>query len=150
MSEFSSSESRATPRNGGVEGRVEKLLLDYLADSSAKIIRSLSIDVDRSKKTEYNLILMMNALTILNENSDFVMGAYNMSALMGGMFFILILDTALKGWAMWRAAKMEKKSWFIMLLITNSAGILPIIFLFMTKPEYVKRFPKGNVSLSLS
>lgn len=79
---------------------------------------------------------MMNAFSILNQNSDFVMGAYNMSALMSGFFLLILLDTGLKGWAMWRAARMEKKSWFIALLIINSFGILPVIFLLMTRQEY--------------
>ena len=84
----------------------------------------------------------MDSLTILNQNSDFLMNAYNMSAVMGGMFLVLILDTVLKAWAMWRAARMEKKYWFMMLLITNSAGILPIIFLFMTKKEYGEKIKR--------
>jgi len=78
----------------------------------------------------------MDALSILNQNSDFVMGAYNMSALMGGMFLLVLIDTGLKGWGMWRAARMEKKSWFIALLIVQSMGILPIIFLLITREEY--------------
>ncbi len=72
------------------------------------------------------------------------MNAYNMSAFMGGMFLLVLLDTGLKGWAMWRAARMEKKSWFIALLIINSMGILPLIFLFMTRDEYAKAFEKGK------
>ena len=82
----------------------------------------------------------MDAFSILQQNSDFVMGAYNMSALMGGMFLLVLLDTGLKGWAMWRAARMEKKSWFIALLVINSMGILPILFLLITKDEYRKSF----------
>lgn len=90
---------------------------------------------------------MKNALSILNENSDFVMGAYNMNVLLGGLFLLMFFDTALKGWAMWRAVRMEKKSWFIMLLLTNSAGILPIVFLFMTKKEYDAKMPKKKASI---
>ena len=82
---------------------------------------------------------MMNALSILNQNSDFVMNAYNMSALMGGIFLISLIDFALKGWAMWRAAQLKKKHWFIALLVINSMGILPIIFLLITREEYEKQ-----------
>lgn len=89
----------------------------------------------------------MDSLSILQQNSDFVMGAYNMSALMGGMFLLVLLDTGLKGWAMWRAARMEKKSWFIALLIINSMGILPLIFLLMTREEYGEKMPKKNASI---
>ena len=90
---------------------------------------------------------MMDSLSILQQNSDFVMGAYNMSALMGGMFLLVLLDTGLKGWAMWRAARMEKKSWFIALLVINSMGILPAIFLLMTREEYGKKTSKEKTSI---
>lgn len=86
---------------------------------------------------------MMDALTILGQNSDFIMGAYNMKALMGGLFLFVILDTILKGWGMWRAAKLGKKSWFISLLLVNSMGILPLIFLLFTREEYA-RLSSGN------
>ena len=59
-----------------------------------------------------------------------------------GLIMLLALgDVALKGWAMWRAAKMEKPYWFVALLIVNSLGILPAIFLLITKEEYA-RLPK--------
>lgn len=52
---------------------------------------------------------------------------------------LAIIDLALKGWGMWRAAKMNKNIWFIALLLVNSMGILPAIFLLITKREYEKR-----------
>lgn len=52
---------------------------------------------------------------------------------------LAIADLALKGWAMWRAAKMNMKIWFIALLLVNSLGIVPAIFLLVTKDEYAKR-----------
>lgn len=51
---------------------------------------------------------------------------------------LALLDLGLKGWGMWRAARMGKQIWFIALLIVNSLGILPIIFLLLTKSEYAK------------
>ncbi len=51
---------------------------------------------------------------------------------------LAILDLVLKGWALWRAARMGKDIWFIALLVVNSLGILPIIFLLMTKDKYKK------------
>ncbi len=56
-----------------------------------------------------------------------------------GLIVVLALfDAAMKGWGMWRAARMGKNMWFIALLIVNSLGILPIIFLLVTKKEYAK------------
>ncbi|MGH4025203.1 MAG: DUF5652 family protein [Pseudonocardiaceae bacterium] len=34
-----------------------------------------------------------------------------------------------KGLALWRAARNDQPAWFIVLLIINSVGILPIIYL---------------------
>ena len=66
------------------------------------------------------------------------MGTYNLNPLVIGFFLISIVDVAMRGWGMWRAARMEKRWWFITLLVVNSATILPIIFLWMTNEEYTK------------
>ncbi|MBS9523363.1 hypothetical protein KIH41_14580 [Litoribacter ruber] len=52
-------------------------------------------------------------------------------------FIIFILLAAAweltwKGIAMWRAAQVRQKGWFVALLILNTAGILPIIYLLIT------------------
>lgn len=51
---------------------------------------------------------------------------------------ITIWDFAWKGLALWIAAKQSQKAWFIALLIFNTVGILPIlyIFLFSSKNAY--------------
>lgn len=81
----------------------------------------------------------MDVLTTLSENSGFLASTYS-----GGFqpIFILlgvfaIIDVILKAFALWRAARMQKLWWFIALLIVNSVGILPLIYLLMTKKEYV-------------
>ncbi len=58
--------------------------------------------------------------------------------LIGLLIPLMLIDVGLKGWGMWRAAKMGKNIWFIALLIVNSMGVLPIIFLVLTKDEYAK------------
>ena len=80
----------------------------------------------------------MDQLSILSENLPFLGSAYNMQTFMGFIFIISLVDMALKGWGMWRAGRMGKKVWFIAILIVNSIGILPIIFLLLTKGEYKK------------
>ena len=81
---------------------------------------------------------MMNAFHILGQNRDFIFGAYNFGPLLGILFVFAIVDTILKGWGMWRAARMGKSAWFISLLAVNSMGILPTIFLLLTNDEYGK------------
>lgn len=38
-------------------------------------------------------------------------------------------ELAWKGLAMWRAARLEQSLWFVLLLVINSIGLLPIIYL---------------------
>lgn len=79
---------------------------------------------------------------VLQQNQPFLMDAYGMNA-MFGVFAVLFLGVmALKGWALWRAARLGKQWWFIGLLVINTLGILPVIFLLMTNDEYQKWLTK--------
>ncbi len=40
-----------------------------------------------------------------------------------------IFDLIFRGIALWKSAKNSQKNWFIALLIINSVGILPLIYL---------------------
>ena len=46
---------------------------------------------------------------------------------------LLIWETVWKGIALWKAAKETQKYWFIALLILNTVGILPILYIFVFK-----------------
>lgn len=47
------------------------------------------------------------------------------------LFFILLLATiALKGYALWYAARRDEKGWFIALLLINTMGILELVYLY--------------------
>jgi len=70
--------------------------------------------------------------------SSQAMAAGRLGPLLGIIIVLALFDAAMKGWGMWRAARMSKNIWFIALLIVNSLGILPIIFLLVTKKEYAK------------
>jgi hypothetical protein len=50
----------------------------------------------------------------------------------------VIIELALKGFALYRAARNEQKYWFIAILIVNSIGILPLIYLLLNPKK------KGN------
>jgi uncharacterized membrane protein HdeD (DUF308 family) len=47
-----------------------------------------------------------------------------------------IIELILKGFALWRAAKNNDQGWFIVLMVINTVGILPAIYLlfFSKKP----------------
>lgn len=55
---------------------------------------------------------------------------------------ISIWELVWKGIAMWYSAGEKQKVWFVCLLVFNTIGILPIIYLFMYKPWEKKN--KGN------
>lgn len=42
---------------------------------------------------------------------------------------LAIFDIIMKGIALWHAAQNKQRNWFVALLIVNSLGILPIIYL---------------------
>lgn len=42
---------------------------------------------------------------------------------------LALWEIAWKGFALWRAAHANDKAWYIVILIVNSVGILPILYL---------------------
>ena len=56
----------------------------------------------------------------LNEIPDYV------------LVIVVLWDTIWKGIGLWKAAKQDSKLWFVLLLIMNTLGILPIIYLIYT------------------
>lgn len=82
----------------------------------------------------------MDFLTTLSENSDFLTQAYGggMSPLLLTLAALAVVDLILKGFALWRAARMRLLWWFIAILIINSFGILPLLFLLFTNGQYNK------------
>ena len=69
---------------------------------------------------------------------------YDFSNMMGfdSPFSILIpfaiLDVVLKGFALYKSARKGETYWFIALLVVNSMGILPGIYLWMNREKTVK------------
>lgn len=50
------------------------------------------------------------------------------------LWLVLILtlwEFAWKGWSLWLAARNNSKSWFVLLMIVNTAGILPMFYIFI-------------------
>jgi hypothetical protein len=53
------------------------------------------------------------------------------------IIFLMVAWTLVwKGLALWRAASLQHKRWFVALLIINSLGILEIIYLFFVAKKY--------------
>ena len=51
------------------------------------------------------------------------------------LFIIMIAVIALKGYALWTAARAEQKWWFIALLVINTLGILEVVYLIWFRPK---------------
>ncbi len=52
---------------------------------------------------------------------------------------IIIWVLPWKGVALWRAAKLSQKWWFIVLLVLNTLGLLEILYLFIFSRPAMKR-----------
>jgi len=51
----------------------------------------------------------------------------------------LVLWSAIwKGIALWKAARRDQLGWYLALLIINTAGVLPIIYIFLVAPRHAK------------
>lgn len=56
-----------------------------------------------------------------------------MEAAVGGWWTVLMLiivaDVILRGMGMWRAARKGQQGWFVAMLVINSVGILPVVYM---------------------
>ncbi len=63
-------------------------------------------------------------------------------AISGDWLAVIIALTAIdllwKGAALWKAATMHDTVWFIVLLVINSAGILPLMYLWVNSANEIK------------
>ena len=57
---------------------------------------------------------------------------------------IIIWELVWKGLALWRATKNNDKGWFVALLVLNTAGLLPILYLLMRKKHVVHNVNTNN------
>ncbi|MEI7758729.1 MAG: DUF5652 family protein [bacterium] len=54
------------------------------------------------------------------------------------LLIVLLIDTTLKGFALWRASRNKHKIWFILIMVLESAGILPLIYLLWFTKDWEK------------
>lgn len=66
------------------------------------------------------------------------------------LVLLLIWDLIWKGLSLWKAARNNQSAWFIALILINSLGLLPIIYLkFFQNSRAVKTLP-GSINLKPS
>jgi hypothetical protein len=51
---------------------------------------------------------------------------------------VLLIDLILRGFALWRASRNKHRIWFILILITETAGLLPLIYLLWFTKDWDK------------
>lgn len=59
----------------------------------------------------------------------------------GGIAVIVVLavwELAWKSFGLWRAAKNNQTGWFVAILLFNTIGILPILYLYVFSPKQPK------------
>ena len=54
------------------------------------------------------------------------------------IYVVMAWDSVWRGIALWKSGKNNQLTWFIFLLIVNSAGILPIIYLIIHRNKKKK------------
>ncbi|MEK7594321.1 MAG: DUF5652 family protein [Patescibacteria group bacterium] len=52
---------------------------------------------------------------------------------------IVVWDFVWKALGLWRASQRNEKGWFVAILVINSVGIFPIIYLMVTTPKSTKQ-----------
>jgi len=65
----------------------------------------------------------------------------------GFLVFIIIISAwslVWKGIALWKCGRNNQLVWFVILLIFNTAGILPIVYLLFFQPKAVAARKKGS------
>ena len=60
------------------------------------------------------------------------------------IYLFIILDLILKGIALFKSAQRDQKVWFVALLLVNSLGILPAIYLFINKDIFASAETKST------
>lgn len=62
-------------------------------------------------------------------------GPWHAPVFISVMLVLAIWEIAWKGVALWRAAQRKQTGWFVAMLILNTAGILPIIYVLITSKK---------------
>ena len=68
----------------------------------------------------------------------------NLETFTPAMFYIILLpliiwETIWKAFGLWHSARDNKKVWFILILILNTMGILPMVYLFLIRKRKKKK-----------
>jgi len=76
-----------------------------------------------------------------------MMNVINFASLSPLLPIIVVWEIIWKGIALWKSARNQQKVWFVAVLILNTIGILPIVYIlfFQKKAKVVKKTVKKKV-----
>ena len=63
------------------------------------------------------------------------------------LFFLIIWTLIWKGLALWKSAKLNQPTWFVLLLVINTIGILELIYLILYSKHSVLTTAKTQLSM---
>ena len=75
---------------------------------------------------------------------------YNLQPYPWWIYPVIIIDLILRGIALWRSARNGHKFWFAGLLIINSAGIVPLIYILFFEKKKKEEKKKTKIPSTLS
>jgi uncharacterized membrane protein len=103
---------------------MKKLFLLITILSLLAIIPIVSAAVDYTENYKPSIDVLID--------QDFQNQAELILNLLWILVVVSIIELILKGFAMWKACKKNSMAWFWIILILNTAGILPLIYLLVT------------------
>lgn len=74
---------------------------------------------------------MMNYLWSNNANLNTMFSSFA-----PWLYLLIVWELVWKGIALWRAGRLNQPIWFIAILIFNTIGILPIIYLLVSQKQW--------------
>ena len=67
--------------------------------------------------------------------------------------FLLVLlslwELVWKGFGLWHSAQNKQRGWYVAILLLNTAGLLPIIYLLWFKPKQKREMPLKQATKSV-
>ncbi len=73
----------------------------------------------------------MDYKEIFNLNSGYSFGSGTLALII----LLAVWELVWKGLALWKAAQSRQTSWFVAILLLNTIGILPILYLYVFSPK---------------
>lgn len=85
----------------------------------------------------------LNELMVKVAADNTILGKYVLLVVVV-LLIVAIWDIVWKLLAMWRASKRNEPVWFVLIMIINSMGIVPILYLIFTKEPKKENVKKKN------